>query len=108
MRFLIPSVLVLAATVSLADERGVRTWSDNSGQFTLDAMLVDIEDKKVELRRADTGAVIVVEITKLSEADREYCKEALERVEKDAAMKATEDAFSPGLDVIAESHKSEH
>lgn len=44
MRFVIPSVLVLAAAVSLADERGVRTWSDNSGQFTLDAMLVDIED----------------------------------------------------------------
>lgn len=62
----------------------------------------------MKLRRADTGAVIVVEITKLSEADREFCKEALERVEKDAAMKAIEDAFSPGLDAIAESHKSEH
>ena len=48
-----------------------REWSDSTGQFKIEAELVDVRDGTVRLRRND-GTVISVQTSRLSEADRRY------------------------------------
>ena len=65
---LVSIVLLLTITV---DNATAREWSDSTGQFKIEAELVDVRDGTVRLRRED-GTVISVEISRLGEADRRY------------------------------------
>ncbi len=47
----------------------LRTWTDDTGQFTIRARLVRVEDGKVHLQRED-GRTITVPLDRLSKADR--------------------------------------
>ncbi len=48
-----------------------RQWVDVTGQFTVEADLIDVRDGNVQLRRQD-GSVISVPLDRLSEADRRF------------------------------------
>lgn len=50
-----------------------RTWMDATGQFKVEAELVEVKDGMAVLKRVD-GRVVNVPISKLSEADRNYLK----------------------------------
>ncbi|MFW5692671.1 MAG: SHD1 domain-containing protein [Thermoguttaceae bacterium] len=63
-----------------------RTWTDDSGVFTVEADLVEIVGERVRLRRTD-GNVITVPIAKLSDADRQYLR-TLEHDDGDGAAGA--------------------
>jgi hypothetical protein len=62
-----------AATQPSANQTpsAVRTWTDASGKFTVDAELVDTRDGKASLRKRD-GKVTTIAIEKLSLADQQY------------------------------------
>jgi hypothetical protein len=65
-----------AAAAAMAAPAGVpmRTWSDVSGRFQIEAVFVSVVDGKVNLRRAD-GRVLAVPLEKLSAADQAYVKQ---------------------------------
>jgi hypothetical protein len=48
-----------------------RVWTDNTGQFCVTAVFVDLHGDLLRLKRQD-GTVIAVPITRLSELDRRY------------------------------------
>lgn len=50
--------------------RGLRTWTDDTGQFAIEAVFVGFADDKIRLRRQD-GREVSVPIERLSTADRE-------------------------------------
>ncbi len=60
-----------AASVAEAPTGGVRTWSDTTGKFRIEAELVKVADGKVELRRKD-GQNVTVPLDKLSKDDQDY------------------------------------
>lgn len=63
----------------------VRTWQDETGEFSVEASFVDFRvDKKtatsiVSLKRADDGKTIEVPQQRLSEEDQKYIRELLEK-----------------------------
>lgn len=78
MRTLIVSLwlgFVAGALAADLDDR-VRTWTDATGQFTVDATLIGAKDGQFQLRRAD-GRVVSVPATRLSPADQQYVRERL-------------------------------
>ncbi len=52
----------------------VRTWTDKSGQFKVEAQLVTKDDSQVVLKRKDNGKLLTVPIANLSPADQEFLK----------------------------------
>lgn len=48
-----------------------RTWTDSSGQFQIEAELVEVKDGQVTLKKAD-GSTVILPIDKLSKADRDF------------------------------------
>ncbi|MGI9516531.1 MAG: SHD1 domain-containing protein [Pirellulaceae bacterium] len=52
-------------------EEALRTWSDASGHYSVEARLVKVEGDKVHLEKAD-GTTVQVPIERLSESDRRY------------------------------------
>lgn len=55
-----------------------RTWTDSTGQYTVEAAMVRFKDGKVYLKRAD-GRVVVVSASRLSQKDRRYIRAELAR-----------------------------
>lgn len=53
--------------------KAMRTWSDSSGKFTIEAALVEVRDGQASLRRAD-GQTIRIPMARLSAADQELLK----------------------------------
>lgn len=53
--------------------KAMRTWSDSSGKFTIEAALVEVRDGQASLRRAD-GQTIRIPLARLSAADQELLK----------------------------------
>jgi small-conductance mechanosensitive channel len=53
----------------------VRTWSDATGQFRVEAELVEIKDATAVLKKSD-GKLLQVPLSKLSNADREYVRQS--------------------------------
>ncbi|MCL2622364.1 MAG: SHD1 domain-containing protein [Planctomycetaceae bacterium] len=72
---LVLAVFTVAACFSVALAEDMRTWTDSSGRFTVEAVLVSFEDDSVKLKKAD-GTVLALTIDKLSEADKIYLAEA--------------------------------
>ncbi len=69
---------VFVALVSLllvvgSEPCDARTWTDDSGVFTVEAELVEIVGDRVRLQRTN-GKVITVPLEKLSDADRRYLR----------------------------------
>jgi hypothetical protein len=71
--FILAVVITLCGTSS-ADES--RTWSDASGQFSVEAALVKYEKGNVTLRK-DDKTELVVPLRKLSKTDQEYVRKAI-------------------------------
>ena len=55
-----------------------RTWKDTTGQFTIKARYVGVNDEKLSLETED-GRKVQVPLTKLSEADRKFLKSQREK-----------------------------
>lgn len=70
---LVVAVMTLAAASS-ATAGKVRTWTDASGKYTIDASLVAFNESDVVLERASDKQLGTVPIDKLSEQDKEYLK----------------------------------
>jgi len=51
-----------------------RTWRDSTGQFSVEAVLVDYDGDQVKLKKSD-GRVVTLPLTRLSEADQQYVRE---------------------------------
>lgn len=62
-----------------------RQWSDNSGQFRVEARLVSILDGKVRLLK-ETGRTTTVPTERLSAADQQYVSEIIARYGRDLTM----------------------
>ena len=58
-------------------EKGLRTWTDNTGAFRLEAEFVSVEGTQVTLRRED-GEEITLPLSRLSEADQKAVKKLTE------------------------------
>ena len=56
----------------------VRTWTDASGRFTIEAAMVAFAQRKVQLQRPD-GSRLVVSVDQLSSSDRDYVAEEVAR-----------------------------
>ncbi len=52
----------------------MRTWSDATGKFKVEAQLVSEQNGQVELKKVD-GRVVTLAVTKLSSADQDYLKQ---------------------------------
>ncbi|GAA5506964.1 hypothetical protein Rcae01_02417 [Novipirellula caenicola] len=63
-----------AATAAATLATQSRTWSDASGRFKVDAILLRVEGASVVLKRADNREV-TVPIVSLSEADKDFLRE---------------------------------
>jgi hypothetical protein len=63
-----------AAAMATPAPVAMRTWSDVSGRFQIEAAFVSVVDGKVNLRRAD-GRVLAVPLEKLSAADQAYVQQ---------------------------------
>lgn len=59
-----------------AKPKPFREWTAGGGKFTLNARFVSAPKKSVELEKED-GSTITVELSKISEADREYVADIL-------------------------------
>lgn len=57
---------------------GVRTWSDATGRFKIEASFVELVDGNVRLKRADGRMIAPLPLDKLSEADKLYIKQRLD------------------------------
>ena len=61
--------VILGCPLLCADE--TRTWKDDSGLFSIEALLEQIDGDSVKLKKTD-GTSITLPVSKLSEADRQY------------------------------------
>lgn len=52
----------------------IRTWTDDTGQFTVKARMTSFADGKIRLQRAD-GRVVILSLEKVSQADQEYVRQ---------------------------------
>ncbi len=69
---LLPLALVLAIHPTIAGQ--VRTWTDTTGQYTVDAALIAFDEQQAILERVTDKQLGAVAIDKLSEQDQEYLK----------------------------------
>ena len=64
--------IAVCTSVALAEE--VRTWTDSSGSFTIEASLISFDGTTVRLKK-DDGKTLNLTIDKLSDADQRYLTE---------------------------------
>lgn len=57
------------------DAPSIRTFSDASGKFSVEASVVKIDTEKITLKRVDNGKEIEILISKLSDADQEWIRD---------------------------------
>ncbi|QDU58850.1 SHD1 domain-containing protein [Aeoliella mucimassa] len=76
-------VLSLAAT-STALAGKVRTWTDSTGRYTVEAALIAFDEHHIVIERESDKALGTVDIDKLSEADQQYLasKEAIDEADQ--------------------------
>jgi hypothetical protein len=53
----------------IESDRGLRSWSDASGKFSVEAEFVEMRDNKVVLKRKD-GQLLSVPLDRLSDKDK--------------------------------------
>jgi hypothetical protein len=59
-------------------DRGIRTWSDDSGKFSVEAEFVEVKDDNVILKRKD-GQLLSVPLDRLSDRDKTVVKQLRKR-----------------------------
>ena len=59
----------LEAITAAQAERAMRTWTDNTGQFSVVAEFVELKDGRVVLKK-DSGSITSVPLERLSAEDR--------------------------------------
>lgn len=71
MRYLVTSLLItlITLTTSLHAMDDLRTWSDTTGKFQIEAKFISLDGTKVLLEKAD-GTRIQIDLIKLSNKDR--------------------------------------
>lgn len=62
------------ALVSATSAEELRTWTNSTGKFKIEARLLGVEGEIAKLERKD-GTVVQIPLTKLSAADRKYIEE---------------------------------
>lgn len=67
--------LMKEAKMAIASDR-VRTWTDATGKFNIQAELIDYDGKKITLKKSD-GSELSLPVARLSKADRKYADDAL-------------------------------
>ncbi len=60
---------------AVPDSSRVRTWTDRSGTFKVDAEFIGLRDGKIQLHKVN-GVKIAVPVTKMSPRDLEYVEKA--------------------------------
>ena len=72
-------LLIAVCMASISSVRGaeVRTWTDETGKYKIEAKLSGTEDGKIKLTKKDAKVVKIV-ADKLSDADQEYLNKQLE------------------------------
>jgi hypothetical protein len=94
--------LLLVIGVAAAAE--VRTWKDSTGQFSIRAKLVSVEQGKARLEKED-GTEIEVEVKKLSAEDQAYLAEQA-KAAADPFKPVAKDPFRPAPAAAAGAAKS--
>lgn len=96
------ALVALIATLAMhVDSADARKWSDKTGKHSVEGELIDVQQGKAHVRRAD-GKLVFVDVALLSEDDREYIDslesstilEALDELEGLIAEKDYEEAAS--------------
>jgi hypothetical protein len=77
------AVLVLGSTVS---QLPARTWTDSTGEYTVEADFVELKGEVVRLEKKD-GRLIDVPLQKLSDADKAWVRNRTETLPKSSAPK---------------------
>lgn len=68
---------------AMAEKSELRTWTDRSGEFTLEAALQSVDDGEVTLID-ESGGKIAIDLDQLSRADQKYVEEEIEARKKAA------------------------
>lgn len=82
------SVVLAVVTCPIAARGQLRTWTDSSGKFSVEAELVDCDGKIVKLKTVSDGKVIEVPLKKLSEKDQSRAKDGAEGARLRGEVKA--------------------
>ncbi len=69
-----PATATVSQPPPNANNSSVRTWYDKSGSFSVEAVLLQVTDKEVVLKRTD-GKTVRVPRASLSEADQRYLRQ---------------------------------
>lgn len=82
----------IAVTVLLISgaQGDLRSWTDNTGQYKVEAQLVGVKDGLVQLERV-SGSVITIPLERLSETDQQFVRSAIKpgsMVQADSIVKA--------------------
>jgi SLA1 homology domain 1, SHD1 len=94
------TVLLLAALQFGADTVFARTWTDATGDYTLDAELIGFNDTKVVVQRGD-HELAALPIEKLSQADRDYLKsKEAEQARSEASSRAQTWTLADGSKLV--------
>ena len=73
--FLVVALLLLAGSRSEAVQRGeLRTWTDRTGKYQTQAVLLNLQNGHVRLKKED-GQIVTLAVEKLSPADQDYVKQ---------------------------------
>lgn len=96
LRYPIFTLLVAACAISLAvrfsgrslasDDYEYRTWTDSTGQYRVEAVMVDFTDAAVRIKKRD-GQILTVPIDKLSRFDQIYIKRKADRMGLDSGSR---------------------
>jgi len=76
--------LLLGSLLMAAGPASARKWTNDTGAFSVEAELVDVQDGNVRLKRPD-GTTITVAVAKLSQVDRDYLAEQVRPRQPSAA-----------------------
>ena len=83
----VAGVLLGWSPFSNCEAEDLRTWTDSTGKYSIEAEFHEFKDSKVHLRRAD-GTVIAIPASKLSREDQQFVRDLLRQRNAAAAGEA--------------------
>ena len=95
MKFRFAYVVPVVVLLVFASEVHGRIWTDRSGEFKIEAELLDTSNGKVRLKK-NNGNKVTVPIEKLSEADQAYLKQLAQAKEPATTPEPRPSAWSAG------------
>lgn len=98
LRCLLLATILLAATPLPGEGEDARKWRDSTSDRTIEASLVKVENKQVQLRRAD-GRLVTVPLERLSPEDQDYLA-SLPKKEPAPAALARHDPAATAADAV--------